>query len=254
MRATSRVLLAALFLVSTALAAAPPYVGKWKVNPSKSQISGDTVSIVSAPNGMMAFNSQGFAYTFKLDGKEYPMPNGGTTAWTAASATAWDVSNKVNGKLASTYHLVLAGDVLTVAAKTMNANGSTTDFSATYKRQSGGPGFVGKWMSTDVKMPMTTLEVATSGADGVLLKNDTGPLCSGQFDSKENPGMGMMGAKTTCAFKKVANGFEMTSKTDGKEMYVETYTVSADGKTLTINGTPTNAKTETYKIVFDRQQ
>jgi hypothetical protein len=29
--------------------------------------------------------------------------------------------------------------------------------------------------------------------------------------------------------------------------------VSADGQTLTIDGTPVNAPTEKYKVVFDRQ-
>jgi hypothetical protein len=36
-------------------------------------------------------------------------------------------------------------------------------------------------------------------------------------------------------------------------MYVDVYSVSPDGKTLTISGTPSNAKQETYKIVLDRQ-
>ena len=80
-------------------------------------------------------------------------------------------------------------------------------------------------------------------------------MASGQFDGKDTPALGMMaGSKTTFAFKKVnGSSFEMTSKLDGKAMYVEVYSVSSDGKTLTINGTPTNAKGETYKIVFDRQ-
>ena len=36
-------------------------------------------------------------------------------------------------------------------------------------------------------------------------------------------------------------------------MSTEIYSVSADGKTLTIDGKPTNAPTETYKVVFERQ-
>jgi hypothetical protein len=36
-------------------------------------------------------------------------------------------------------------------------------------------------------------------------------------------------------------------------MSTEIYSVSADGKTLSVDGTPTNAPTEKYKVVFDRQ-
>ena len=58
---------------------------------------------------MMQFSSQGFTYTFKLDGKDYPMPDGGTTAWTATSANVWDVKNQMKGKVSATYHLSLSG-------------------------------------------------------------------------------------------------------------------------------------------------
>jgi hypothetical protein len=255
MKRAARAILAAGFVVATALAADPAYVGKWKINTSKSTLTGDTATIANGANGMLEFDSQGFQYKFKPDGKEYPTPSGGTTAWTATSNDVWDVTNKLSGKTTSTYHLVLKGDVLSITGKSMKPDGGSMDFSSTYKRVSGGPGFVGKWMSTDVKMPSTTMEISSNGADGVMLKDDTGPICSGQFDGKDNPALGMMaGSKTTCSFKKVSGGsFELTSKTDGKAMYVEVYSVSSDGKTLTINGTPSNAKGETYKVVFDRQ-
>jgi hypothetical protein len=255
MKNISRALLAAACLMTTVIAADPAYVGKWKLNSSKSSMTGDTVTIENIADGMLQFSAQGFTYKFKLDGKEYPMPSGGTTAWTATEPDVWDVANRLNGKVSNTYHLSRKGDVLSVNGKQMKPDGGTIDFSSTYKRVSGGPGFVGKWMSTEVKAPAAMLEIATTGSDGVMLKDDTGPLCGGQLDGKDNPVLGMMaGSKHTCAFKKVSgSSFELTSKLDGKSMYVEVYSVSTDGKTLTINGTPTNAKGETYKIVFDRQ-
>ncbi len=204
---------------------------------------------------MMSFESQGFTYTFKTDGREYPTPDGGTTAWTATSATAWDGTNRVNGKVASMFHLEVKGDTLSVAGKMAKLDGGTMDFTAAYKRDSGGPGFMGKWVDTEVKMPMTTLEIAASAPDGIAVKDDTGPLFSGQFDGKDNPALGMMaGSKNTFALKKVGPGsFEVTGKIDGKPMTVEVYSVSADGRTLSIDGTPTNAKTERYKLMFDKQ-
>lgn len=252
------VLLGALAITcaaSIAHAADPAYVGKWKVNAAKSAVAGDTVTIQSTSGGMMQFNSQGFSYSFKLDGKDYPTPDGGTTAWTATAPDTWDVSNKLNGKVTATYHLALKGDMLSVSAKTMKADGGALDFSSTYKRVSGGPGFAGKWMSTEVKLPLSVLELSASGANGVMFKDDTGTTSTGQFDGKDNPLQGPMASpKSSVSFKKLsATSFEVTSKLDGKPMYVDVYTVSADGKSLIDEGTPVNAKAEKYKIVFDRQ-
>lgn len=258
MKAATRwmlVVVSMMCVAAAARAADPAYIGKWKFNQAKSAVSGDTVTIGQAAGGMMQFSSQGFDYTFKLDGKDYPTPDGGTTAWTATAADVWDVTNHMNGKISTTYHMTLKGDLLSFTGKMMKPDGGSMDFSASYKRVSGGPGFAGKWMSTEVKMPFVVLEIAASGANGIVIKSDGVTYGSGQFDGKDNPALGMMaGSKTTFAFRKISDSsFEVTAKIGGKPMYVEVYSVSADGKTLTDTGTPVNAKQEPYKIVFDRQ-
>jgi hypothetical protein len=166
---------------------------------------------------MMQFSSQGFVYKFKLDGKEYPTPDAGTTAWKATSADVWDVTNRINGKVASTYNLSRSVDALTVSGKAIKPDGSAAEFSASYKRVSGGPGLVGKWISTEVKPPTTVLEISPAGADGIVVKDDTGPIFSGQFDGKDNPALGRMaGSKYTAAFKKTgANSFDLTTNERG---------------------------------------
>ena len=60
-------------VVSTAADA--PYIGKWKVNSSKSQLT-DIVTIEKLPSGEMRFEESGFTYTFKADGKERSMEAG----------------------------------------------------------------------------------------------------------------------------------------------------------------------------------
>jgi hypothetical protein len=250
------VVLACLVVVGAGVhAAGQAFFGKWKFNQAKSSLTGDTVTFAPAANGMMQFSSQGFTYTFKVDGKAYPTPDGGTTSWKETSPTVWDVTNHMNGKVSATYHLMLSGDRLSMTGKMMKAEGGSMDFSAAYKRLSGGPGFAGKWMSTEMKMPMTTMEIAASGANGVSIAMDGSPVIACQFDSKDTPGRGMMaGSKNTFACRKISDAsFEVTAKLDGKPMYVDVYSVTADGKTLTDNGTPLNAKQEAYKMVFDKQ-
>jgi hypothetical protein len=256
MKTRLRATAALVVLLGVSLAAADPaYVGKWKLNAAKSQLTGDTVTISKAADGTMTFDGQGFKYSFKTDGKEYPTPDGATASWTQASPDAYDVAIKGGGKPIATYHLILKGDMLTLAGKMTKADGTTSDFSAAYKRKAGGPGLAGTWVSTEVKASIATLDVSAAAPDGVSITDDSGATYSGQFDGKETPAAGRLkGSKITTVFKKAgANSFEVTNKVDGKAMSTEIYSVSPDGKTLTIAGTPTNAPTEKYKVVFDRQ-
>lgn len=253
----TRLCVVAFVVLGVSLVAADPsYVGKWKLNIAKSQLAGDTVTISQAADGMMTFDGQGFKYAFKTDGKEYPTPDGASASWTKASPDAYDVTVKGGGKTIATYHAVVKGEALSLSGKLSKADGTTSDFSAAYKRKSGGPGLAGTWISTDVKAPISTLDVSAAAPDGVSITDDSGATFSGQFDGKDSPALGRLtGSKIATAFKKAkANSFEVTNKVDGKAMSTEIYSVSADGKTLTIDGTPTNAPTEKYKVVFDRQQ
>jgi hypothetical protein len=256
MKTRLRAATAFVVLVGVSLVAADPsYVGKWKLNTAKSQLTGDTVTISKATDGMMTFDGQGFKYSFKADGKEYPTPDGATASWTQASPDAYDVMIKGGGKAIATYHAVVKGEALDLAGKLSKADGTTSDFSVAYKRKSGGPGLAGTWTSTEVKAPISTLEVSAAAPDGVSITDDSGATFGGQFDGKETPALGRLkGSKITTIFKKTtANSFEVTNRVDGKAMSTEIYSVSADGKTLTIDGKPTNAPTEKYKVVFDRQ-
>jgi hypothetical protein len=246
----------AVGLIATAsLAADAPYMGKWKFNAAKSELAGSTFAIENAPGDMMRFDLQGFAYTFKMDGKEYPAPDGSLNTWKATTADTWDVTSRLNGKVAATYSLSLKGDTLTLKVSQKKPDGTSFDSSAAYKRVSGGPGFVGRWKSTEVKMPALSFELTPNGADGLTWKDDTGFTCSAQFDGKDYPvGGSMAGSKFMLSFKKLGDrSFEMTTKVDGKPFFVDTFTLSADGKTLTDNGAPVNAPQEKIKAVYERQ-
>ena len=72
------VCLAGSIAVSVLSAADAPYIGKWKLNPAKSQFKGQTVLIEKTPDGGFHVHQNDLDFTFKLDGKEYPTPDGGT--------------------------------------------------------------------------------------------------------------------------------------------------------------------------------
>ena len=250
-----RQVLAVAVLVTGSVAADAPYAGTWKFNPAKSQLAGDTVTFKKLPDGMLQFDNQGFVYKFRPDGKEYPNPMGGTVSWKAAGPDTWDVSNRLKDKVVNTLHVVVEGDKQTVAAKVMKPDGGTVDSTANYDRVSGGPGLEGVWKSSEIKLPATVLQISSDGAESVALKDESGFVVNGKFDGKDYAASGTLaGASYALSFKKVGDrSFEMTGKLDGKPFYQDVFTVSADGKTLTDEGTPLNAKTETVKAVYERQ-
>src|ERR1700733_13936664 len=104
-----------LVAVSTVVAADAPYFGKWKVDSSKSQAN-QIMTIEKQPSGDFRYESSGFTYTFQLDGKEYPAPDGSTVSFKASSDKTWDATIQANGKVSAKVKLTLNGDTMSVAS------------------------------------------------------------------------------------------------------------------------------------------
>jgi hypothetical protein len=250
----------ALVGLSTTLlwASDPPFVGSWKLNPAKSDFGETTVTYEELAGGQMKVTADGQSYTFKADGNDYPTPWGTSSAWKAIGANAWEVTNKANAKVVSTATLKLAADgkTLTMDAKNIKATGEISDDSAVYQRLSGETGLAGKWKTKNLKIGAPgTMNISPNGPDGVTLTfvEEKG-TCSAKFDGKEHPASGpIWPSGWTCVIAKSgATALDVTWKKDGKVMYKDMLTPSADGKTLTnVSGAP--ATTEKMKVVYDRQ-
>jgi hypothetical protein len=244
---------------ATTLAATDsPFAGKWKMNPAKSDFGETTTTYEQLPSGEMQATAAGQSYKFKIDGKEYPAWFGSQATWKSLGPTSWQTTWKVNGKVLTTDTLTLSpdGKTLTVNSKGTKPNGEQIDDTAVSERVSGGPGLAGKWKTKNMKSASpSVVEFAPSGADGLTFKVvDMGMSCDAKLDGKDHPCSGpTLTPGWTVAFdNQRARDLDMTVKSNGKVMFKMSYTVSADGKTLTENGTAvgTNEKT---KVVYDRQ-
>jgi len=239
-------------------AADAPYIGKWKVNAAKSQMTGEAISIEKLSSGDMQYHYdvEGFAYNFNLDGKEYPLPDGGTTSWAAIDAKTWQVTNRRNGRISATYRIVLYGDTLVFESKRSKANGGTSDETAKAIRVSGGPGFVGRWKISAVTKPAVgTMEIAPNGTDGVTLtSSESGAVCKAKLDGKDYPLTGpFVGTGNTYAFKKMGSrSLEIVEKLNGKLMYTDNVSVSEDGKTLTFESLAAGSH-DSARVIYDKQ-
>ena len=93
--------------------------------------------------------------------------------------------------------------------------------------------YIGKWKFNAAKSQLAGLTYSIESAPGGMMRFDLQGYA--------------------LSLRKISDrSFELTTKVDGKAFFVDTFTVSADGKTLTDDGVPVNAKSEAVKLVYDK--
>jgi hypothetical protein len=252
----SRVCLSLILAVASLDAAGPAYVGKWKLNPAKSDFGSTTVTYTQLPSGETQCTVDGQSYNFKTDGKDYPSPFGNTAAWKSVDASTWQTTWKVNGKTVVTDRVKISpdGKTLTIEETGTKPNGEKIDDTTTYQRVSGGPGLAGKWKTQKMNSASPGVFEFSQTADVLTYKDDQNMTCPTRLDGKDSPCSGpSMGPGWTVAVTNVnARGFDLAVKKDGKLLYKYTYTVPADGKTMMMTGGAT-ATNEKVTAIYDRQ-
>jgi hypothetical protein len=242
-------------MVSAGMAADLPYAGKWKTNLAKSDFGHTTITIENLPGGEWQSTAFGVSYKFKMDGNDYPDGMGGTVAWKTAGANKWELVAKANGRVTETDTFTLSADgkTLTQNSKQMKPDGGSLEGTTVYERASGGTSLEGKWRTRKVSGEAETMEMIASGSNGLVFKDpDMGMTCDAKLDGNDYPCTGpMIPPGFTVAMKNVGRSLDLTVKKDGKPFFKATYTVSADGKTMTENGAPVSGG-DRFKIVFDR--
>src|SRR5262245_30920760 len=110
MRFKVALLFGTIALATVAAAADLPYVGKWKMNPAKSDFGETTMTYEQLPSGEIQVTVSGQTYKVKADGKDYPAPFGTMASWKSLSPTSWEATTKVNGKVISTDTMTLSAE------------------------------------------------------------------------------------------------------------------------------------------------
>ena len=242
---------------SAAMAADNPFAGTWKVNKDKSKMVGDVVKFSPAGADTVKVTFGAVSYDFKPDGSETQTPFG-TAAWKKVDDNTWHEVDKVKGNDAgeSTWKVSGDGKTLEVESKGKKANGDSYDDTATYSRIAGTKGFMGTWKSTKVNVSApNTFEMKDNG-DGTMtysLVEEKASFTS-KMDGKEVKGEGpMVPDGIMLGTSKVGpRSFRMTEHIGGKLTYTGTFTVSADGKTMTEKSTPIGSS-EMETVVYEKQ-
>ena len=235
------------------------FVGTWKVNASKSDISGDKLAIKRLANDEMQLDTAGMSYKFKVDGKPYEAFFTAMAAWKQVDKNTWQVENTGGGKLLWTDTLVVSpdGKTLTMKSKGVRPNGQSFEDTQTYARGSG-EGLVGDWQGKSFNVEsVAIIKFDANGADGLTLSMPgIDASVQAKFDKQDYPVKGpLIAPQYTATLTKVdERTIRYDEKQAGKPSFVRGFQVSGDGKTMTMTITPASPGSSLLaKIVYDRQ-
>ena len=220
------------------LAVENPWVGTWKMDPSKGHSSGYKIAYSKLESGLYRWSIGDVGFDFGMDGKEYKALGDSTLSQTQVGDNAWRSVWKENAKVVSDDHAEISADgqTLTVLRKSTRPDGSTDAYQVIFIRVSGTNDLIGEWEEARPNPYSCTL-IVSSPSPGVLRWDspEYKQTVEGKLDGSDLPvtgpdlSPGMTYAFTTLSPRKQA----YTVKHDGNPTSFGTRTLSEDGKTIT---------------------
>jgi hypothetical protein len=268
-----QLLLAACLVTTTSGAADDPFVGKWKVNPSKSKLIDEMKIEAAGPNTFkLTFTGgAGESETIVANGTDQPGLNGTTLSVTVKGPNSWEFVRKMKGRTLISAHWTLSED-----GKTLNdafteylpdgmtlfsqplPNGSALFLPYVYERTAGNSGFPGTWDSESAKVTSRIeLQIQPYERDGLSFKrSDEETVKRIKLDGNDYPDLDPNGGdKGTAHSGRRVNerSLEITEKLKGKVTATRQIELSTDLKTLTVTVSPVGQSRPESVLVYDRE-
>jgi hypothetical protein len=257
--------------IGTLLAANDPFVGKWKVNPSKSKLYDEMKVEVAGPNKYALTFGPDQVDTIVADGSDQPALGGSTFSITVKGPNSWEVVRKMKGRTFITAHWTLSED-----GKTLNdaftqylpdgttlfgqpmPNGSTLVLPYVYDRTAGNSGFAGTWDSASATVKKgIELEIQPYEGDGLSFKrSDEEMVKKIKLDGNDYPDLDPKGGDKDTGYsgRRVnERTLEITDKFKGKITGTRQIELSTDLKTLTMTERLVGQSRPKSILVFDRE-
>ncbi|MEY2482549.1 MAG: hypothetical protein QOK24_1077 [Verrucomicrobiota bacterium] len=226
-------------MIASGFAADDSFVGKWKLNPDKSQMNGLDYKIEDAGGGQYKFIFGDDVETMTLDGKGHVTKYGDTWSIKTLGPNSWESTNERDGKVTNKSKWTVSADnqTFTSTDENMRPDGTTGKTEAIFKRTGGTTGLAGTWQTTSVKiLSPSSITIAKWQGDGYSRTSAVfKETLEFKLDGKEYTPKGprVPPGMTATAKKIDDHSMELTYKLKGKTIETHKYEVSADGKTLT---------------------
>ncbi len=239
-----KLVFAAVFLAPVMLFGQSAFDGTWVFSPQSAQFAGKPITIL-LQNNVYQCDSCVPKIKAQADGKDHERkgsPYSDTVSVRVIDDNTTEVVTKKGGKVVGT-----TKDLVSADGKTMTSewsfvadNGQPGNGKTVSKRvadsAAGAHKVSGSWQPEKMEDASESVLKVTFKAteDGLSMSDLTGDSYTAKFDGKDYPYKGDPGI-TSVSLKKIdANTIEETDKRAGKAILISRMTVSADGKTLTV--------------------
>lgn len=255
LKRTFQFVLVACLASATLRAQTDPFVGDWKLNPSKSKLV-DHMKVESLGDNKYEFDLGGGPERIVADGTDQAGAFGTMLSLTAEGPDRWKVVRKKDGRvlLTGNWKLSQDGNTLTDSYTEFDPKGSPSTTNYLFTRTAGGPGFAGTWEST---MPMTSsfvMQIRPYEANGLSFIRSPQDTRNLKLDGKDYPmeGLGVPPGSTSSARRVDERTLEITDRVNGKITRTDRRELSPDLKTLTRTIRPVDQRDPAI-LVFERQ-
>jgi hypothetical protein len=219
---------------STFWTAHDPFVGKWRLDVSRSTIV-DRMRVQSLGPNKYAFNFEGGpTETVVADGTDQPGLPGTMLAVKAADSRTMAIVRKQDGHVvvSAKWRLSADGRTLRDEFTTVQADGSSLTVPYVYRRMAGTSGFAGTWESATGPVGLKLeLEIQPNG-NKALSFTSLGSKKRVTFDGRGHAADGSKDV-TFSGQRGGARAMTYTEKNGGKVARVRTFQLSRDERTLT---------------------
>ena len=244
-------------VTGTAWAANDPFVGKWKLDPSRSKLNDQMKIEVAGANKYALDLGGGAIETIVADGTYQPGLDGTTLSVTVEGPVNWKVVRKKGGHTLVTGVWTLSQDGKTLSDHfTANRpDGSTFRVDYVYNRTTPGSGFAGTWVSTSEPHSAFELQIRPYEGDGLsFIKAAQRVTRNMKFDGKDYRVVGPNVPPDAVSSGRRVNErtLEMSDKIKGKVMETRQTELSPDLKTLTMTVHPVG-QSKPNILVFYRE-
>lgn len=249
-------LFVAFLAVAHLSAESDPFLGKWKLNPSRSRFVDEIrVEPLSADKCRFIFTGSP-GETVVMDGTDQPGIAGTTISVTAEDSHTWKVVRKQAGRtlLTATWKLSEDGRTLHDSFTSFQPDGSSSTVDLPYQRVAAGTGFAGTWESNTPQFD-STYEIQVQPYDTGGLTFITPSLHRTKnlkFDGNDHANPGVAPNYTSSARRTSTRALEVTDKMRGELYDTQEISVSPDGKSLTVTMHPIGQTNPTV-LVFEKQ-
>jgi hypothetical protein len=252
------ILLPVCLAMSVTWARDNPFIGKWKLVPSKSRMP-DEMKLQSKGGNTYAFDFGGGVETIVVDGSYQPGLGGTLLSVKAEAPDTWIVKRKRGSRLLLSATWKLSSDErrLTDYYREFESDGSTRSLDYVYQRTGGGSGFVADWQSIKetINSPFL-LEVKEFQGNGLSFVDPLAQRTKNlKFDGKDYPaseGPNAGRGPSSSILRVDERTLVITNKYEGKVSSTEEFSLSPDLKTLTMT-VHIVGRDKPYVLTFERK-